>query len=184
MAKLEPVSFTAKNGKKVILRSPKEGEGAELLETVRRVLASSEHLLTEPEEFKYTEEQENDMIRTYLAHPDKIIIVPECEGKIVGMLDFTVGSRRRNSHTGDFGTSLLPEFHGHGIGEGMLRSLLGWARENPRVERVSLRVHSKNEPAIRLYQKVGFREEGRELRGVKLGDGRYDDVLIMACLVD
>ncbi len=85
---------------------------------------------------------------------------------------------------GDFGMSLLPEFRGIGIGKAMLMALLNWARANEKIEKVNLRVHSKNVSALQLYEKLGFREEGREVRGVKLAVGKYDDVICMSYFVD
>lgn len=183
MAKLNPFQFTAKNGKKITLRSPEVGEGSKLIETVLIIMQTSDHLLTQADEFKYTPEQEDEMIKNYLAHSDKLIIVPECESKIIGMMDFSVGGKRRNSHAGEMGMSLLPDFRGAGIGREMLNALLSWAKENPRVEKINLRVHAKNASAIRLYKKAGFEEEGREVKGAKLAEGIYDDVILMTCFV-
>jgi RimJ/RimL family protein N-acetyltransferase len=166
------------------LRSPHAGEGAAILKTVMKVLRSSDHLLTEADEFSYTVEQEDKLIQDHFDHPAKIMIVPECAGQIVGMLNFSVGGKRRISHMGDFGMSLLPEFRGIGIGKAMLMALLNWARANEKIEKVNLRVHSKNVSALQLYEKLGFREEGREVRGVKLAVGKYDDVICMSYFVD
>lgn len=183
MAIFEPIQFQAKNGKAVQLRSLRVGEGAVLLATVLEIMRTSQHLLTLPDEFTLSAEQEDEVIQKYWDHPDKIFIAAECEGRIVGILDFCIGSKRKISHTGDFGMSLLAEFRGTGIGFPMLREFLDWARKNPRIERVALRVHAKNTAALGLYRKLGFREEGRELRGVKLDDGSYDDVIVMAIFV-
>lgn len=76
--------------------------------------------------------------------------------------------------------SVHPDFRGDGIGFLMLEALIAWAQENPRIEILRLRVHSKNQNAIRLYEKFGFKEDGREVQGVKLAEGMYDDVICMA----
>ena len=183
MASLAPVKFRAKDGKEILLRSPVLGEGGKILKTMKRVISTSDHLLTQPEEFRFTEEQENELIRSYLDHPDKIIIAPEHQGEFVGMMDFRAGEKKRNSHVGDFGLSLLPEYRGIGLGSEILRIFLDWARANPRVEKVNLRVHALNTVAIASYLKAGFHEEGREIRGAKLGPDAYDDVLQMTCFV-
>jgi RimJ/RimL family protein N-acetyltransferase len=180
MAKLEPRTKTTAKGLKVTLRSPLPGEGEALLTTMREVIGRAAHLLTQLEEFTYTAEQEDQMIQKYLEHPDQIIIVPEVDGRIVGMLDFRAGSKKRDSHTGEFGVSLLPEFQGQGIGSFLMEALLEWLKTNPRIESARLRVFGANTPAIALYKKLGFVEEGREIRGVKFGSERYDDVVHMA----
>ena len=45
--------------------------------------------------------------------------------------------------------------------------------------RIELTVHANNEPAIALYKKVGFKEEGI-LRDMTLIDGNYIDSIMMA----
>lgn len=180
MAKLESKSYVSKNGTQVILTSPQVGQGEELLTVVKEIFTHSEYVLPYVDEFKVTVQQENEMIQTFLEHPDKLIITPMVDGKIVGMLDFSAGSRRKISHQGEFGMSLLPQFQGQGIGDMMLKALIAWASAHPRLEFLRLRVHAQNSLGIALYKKNGFVQEGLERRGVKLSDGRYDDVLSMA----
>ncbi|MBY0451563.1 MAG: GNAT family N-acetyltransferase, partial [Bdellovibrionaceae bacterium] len=78
------------------------------------------------------------------------------------------------------GVSALPEYHGLGLGRIMVENLLKWAATTPNVETVRLRVHEKNVGAHALYVKLGFTEEGREVRGVRFGPGQYDNVIAMA----
>jgi len=54
-----------------------------------------------------------------------------------------------------------PEKRGRGLGGEVLSALLGYAFGELGLHRVYLRVLAYNEPAIRLYQRRGFKEEGR-----------------------
>jgi RimJ/RimL family protein N-acetyltransferase len=181
MAILEPTIFKMKDGRQGILRSLEVSDAAEILSVARTVFEKcGQYTLTELHEFTYTVEQEEDIIRKYLEHPDKIMIAPEVDGLLVGMLNFSNGARKRNSHQGEFGVSALPEFHGLGLGRIMVENLLKWAATTPNVETVRLRVHEKNVGAHALYLKLGFIEEGREIRGVRLAPGMYDNVISMA----
>jgi RimJ/RimL family protein N-acetyltransferase len=47
------------------------------------------------------------------------------------------------------------------------------------IEKVSLEVFSINEPAKRLYHRMGFIEEGRKLREYRLSEDRYVDSILM-----
>lgn len=156
------------------------GEGAEILATVRKIMGESEHLLTTPEEFTYTAYEEERMIREHAAHENKLLITALVDGKIVGFLNFAAAPRKRASHQGEFGVSILEAHHGNRIGRAMIQSLIDWATVHPKVETLRLRVQSQNIGAIALYQKLGFVEEGREVRAIKLGPDRYDDILLMA----
>lgn len=181
MSKLEPFKFKMKDGREGVLRSLEKADAAEILAVARTVFAKcGQHTLTELDEFTYTVEQEEDIIQKYSQHPDQLMIAPEIEGRLVGLLNFSPGGRRRNSHQGEFGVSALPEFHGLGLGRIMVEALLKWAVSAPNIETVRLRVHAKNVGAYALYKKLGFIEEGRETRGVRFGHGDYDDVIAMA----
>jgi len=180
MAKLDEVLRKTRSGRIVSLCSPNTGDGAELLETVKTIMATSSHLLTTAEEFNVTVEREEQMIKDFLNHPNKVMIVPKVDGKIVGMMDFSGGHRSRIAHQGEFGMSVHPDFQGQGIGRLMLEELIRWTTAQPNIETIRLKVHSKNKNAIALYEAMNFRVEGREIRGVKLEDQSYDDVIGMA----
>ncbi len=66
-----------------------------------------------------------------------------------------------------------------GIGKAMLGHLIEWSRKTTSVEKIELHVRSSNKRAMSLYQKFGFKEEGRWKRRVKIKEGQYlDDVLM------
>ena len=180
MANLKPIPRKNKNGIEVTLCSPQPGQGAELLAAMKIVMNTSQHVLTSPDEFNYTVVQEEEMIQSYLNHPDKIMIIPMVNQKIVGLLDFSVGHRRRILHHGELHMSVISEFQGQGIGQLILDALIDWSSQHPSIEYLRLRVFAKNLPAIALYKKMGFIEEGREIKGVKFDDNSYDDVISMA----
>jgi RimJ/RimL family protein N-acetyltransferase len=180
MAKIQAETFLLKNAQKVLLCSPSAGDGASLVASVREIMERSEHLLTTAAEFAYTAEQEEELIANHAADPCKLLITPKMNGKILGILNFSPGNRLRNRHQGELGISLLPEAQGQGLGSRMFELLLEWAKGNPELECLRLRVHARNLGALALYRKFQFVEEGREILGVKLGPGKYDDVISMA----
>ena len=68
-----------------------------------------------------------------------------------------------------------------GYGTDALRALARWGFEELNVNRVWLRVYEDNARAIRSYEKVGFRAEGR-LRQDRFHRGRYFDTVVMGLL--
>ena len=56
---------------------------------------------------------------------------------------------------------VLREYQGAGIGTELVESLLGWAQEDG-IEKVWLTVERWNDPAIRLYETVGFETTDRQ----------------------
>jgi ribosomal-protein-alanine N-acetyltransferase len=59
--------------------------------------------------------------------------------------------------------AVLPEARRRGIATTLLRALLAWASVN-HAHHFSLEVRASNTPAIRLYERLGFRPEGRRPR--------------------
>jgi ribosomal-protein-alanine N-acetyltransferase len=70
---------------------------------------------------------------------------------------------------------------GQGYGKEATRLMVQHAFQTLNLNRVWLHVYEYNERAIHLYQKLGFRTEGR-LRQDNFRDGRYWDTLVMAVL--
>ena len=72
---------------------------------------------------------------------------------------------------------------GKGHGTEALKALVRWAFQELNLNRVFLRVFEDNTRAIRSYEKVGFRVEGR-LRQDRFHNGRYFDTIVMGLLRD
>lgn len=84
------------------------------------------------------------------------------------------------SHVFQLTIVVHPGHLGRGIGTALLEDLFSWARRDPRVQRIELRVRATNERAISLYRTFGFVEEGRFKERIALPDGTVVDDLAMA----
>jgi len=102
--------------------------------------------------------------------------------RVVGWCDVSPKRLAGFTHCGQLGMGVLAEYRGLGIGERLARAVLAKTRSIG-LERVELEVYASNLPAIGLYRKLGFQVEGTLRHGRKL-DGRYEDVVIMALLVE
>lgn len=123
-------------------------------------------------------------IRTVEDGEAWIALVAEEKGEILGMLEFKAHDLPRlTRHVGRFYISLRGNARGRGIGRALMEMMLDWARSNPRIEKVALSVLSSNIPAIRLYESLGFTEEGRRLNEFKIPGGGYADDVLMAIFV-
>jgi ribosomal protein S18 acetylase RimI-like enzyme len=76
------------------------------------------------------------------------------------------------------GLAVATRYQRLGVARRLVDAALVTARERE-ARKVLLHVLSTNEPALRLYRRAGFVEEGRLVRQFRL-DGRYVDDLIMA----
>jgi RimJ/RimL family protein N-acetyltransferase len=110
---------------------------------------------------------------------DIVTIVAEEDGKIMGHIETSVPQGEEICHTCEFGMTVLERYRNRGIGTRLLQSLLEWARLRE-LSIVELEVFSINAPAIALYARVGFIEDGRTQNGVRLRDGTYCDMIHMS----
>jgi RimJ/RimL family protein N-acetyltransferase len=74
-----------------------------------------------------------------------------------------------------------PHLYGRGLGTEMTRLVLGHAFDTVGLHRVELQVYAFNPRAQRVYEKCGFRVEGRR-REALLWDGERVDVVDMGIL--
>ena len=56
-----------------------------------------------------------------------------------------------------------PEYRGRGLNQKIIQVLMDWAKDND-LKEVRLTVYNENVPAIKAYEKVGFREHLNEMR--------------------
>lgn len=183
MSKIEPKSFELKDGTPAQLRSGTESDIEAFEAHVQAVLADGTGMTALPGEIDSCTEKRLAKIRKLTGHDDKLLIVAVVGSNLVGNLDFQAGKRKRLSHCGGFGVSVHPDWRGQGIGKAMLDTMIEWAISNPRIEKITLDVLGSNAPAIRLYEHLGFVEEGRKSKAIKFEDGSYDDDVQMSRFV-
>lgn len=121
-----------------------------------------------------------DQVRERVASPPPGMhrFVAEVDGRVVGSLGITVGTRRR-AHTASMGMMVLPDHWGQGIGSRLMEAAIDLADNYLNLVRIELEVTPDNERALALYRKYGFQEEGRRRKSAFRG-GEYIDTLVMA----
>ena len=97
---------------------------------------------------------------------------------VVGWCDIIPKSVPEFSHVGVLGIGIIPEYRGLGLGKKLIEKTIAHALLHNHVEKIELVVFDDNTPAISLYQKLGFFEEGKRLKVRKL-DGHYQNELLM-----
>lgn len=112
-----------------------------------------------------------------------IYLVAERAGVVVGHASLEPLSLAATSHVVRLTTAVHEGHQREGVGRALMNELLRWARSNPQVEKVELQVRSSNERAIALYRSLGFVEEGRKTRRLKIGPNVYLDDVYMALWV-
>jgi putative acetyltransferase len=110
-------------------------------------------------------------------------LVAERDGELLGHARLEPLGLAVTAHVVRLTIAVHEGHQGQGLGRALMDALLRWARSDPRVEKVELQVRATNDRAIALYRSLGFVEEGRKTRRLKLGPGAYVDDLYMALWV-
>lgn len=128
-------------------------------------------------------EEERAFLRQTASAPTSLYLIAEVAGEIAGTLTFSAGERPRLQHAGEFGMTALRKYWNIWIGSQMLAYLIEWVRQSGTIRKINLRVRVDNLPAIYLYEKYGFLQEGRLTREFSLR-GQFVDVYAMGLQLD
>lgn len=113
---------------------------------------------------------------------DRVFFGGYSDNRLVAAANFLQESAKKASHRGWLlGVYVTPEARGSGLSSALIDAVLDYARN--KVLQVHLGVGSYNNPAIRIYERAGFRITGTTPRSLLVGD-RYIDEHEMVCFFD
>lgn len=105
----------------------------------------------------------------FLMDPDK--------RRIVGHLELRGGRVPAEMHRATLGMGIERAYTAQGHGGRMIIAAADWARKSPRLSWIDLGVFENNEPARKLYRKMGFFECGIRTDAFHVDDGvRVTDI--------
>ena len=172
-------TYITKDNRKFIIRRPVENDAADIIAYSKILFASTDQVLTTLEEYAITVENEKIWISNFNQNPNALVLIAELNKQVVGLLFFVPNTKKKNSHAGEFGVSIHPDYQALGIGRRLIEELIEWAKENNTIEKVFLNVFHTNQNAIKLYKDLGFIQEGWHVKAIKQLNGEYVDVIQM-----
>lgn len=158
------------------MRAARAEDADATLAIVREAAEEARGIITRPEEIRSLAEQQVKLAEASLA--TEIFLVAEADGRVVGILGLHRGARAANRHTAEIGLTVAASHRGRGIGRLLMVAAETWARRMG-VAKLRLGVFSDNLAARRLYERLGYVEEGI-LRGQYLVAGAAKDEVLMA----
>jgi len=138
----------------VIIEKARPEDAGVLLAFLKQVGGETDNLSFGEEGVPFTEEAEADYLAQIEYSTDCLMLIAREAGKIVGNASLSRHPRRM-CHRGEISVSIAKAHWNRGIGSGLMRALISFAREN-QFEILELQVRSDNHSAIHLYEKFGF----------------------------
>lgn len=181
--KLEPSRFTLKTGEHITIREATKDDAANFISFLKDNLNTTPFIPLYPDEFKKTTEEVMEWLQSFNDNNYGIFLLAEFDGLIIGNINLDEHPREMLKHTGSIGMSVLEDWRNKGIGSVLLETLFAWAKSTNQLELLWLQVFGTNMSAIKLYQKMGFIETGRQAQFFKSRAGEYEDSVTMTKMV-
>lgn len=167
-----------KNGQICVLRQPLLDDAQNILDYLDAISSETDFITYGKGEIDCTLEEEQKFIQDHLEDANKMLIIAEIDGNIIGMTDFTGGKQKRIHHIGEFGITVLRKYWSLGIGSVLTETIVEWAKNSGIVRKINLKVRVDNKRAIKLYKKFGFVREGIISRQLLIDNNFYDAYLM------
>jgi ribosomal protein S18 acetylase RimI-like enzyme len=162
----------------VLLRSPEPADAGPTLEFVRQLCRESFRYLNHPPSFfeRMTVAAQAGFLESLAAHPRSFLIAAWLGDTVVGSTSLTVQAGSVSAHVGELGLGVLAAVRRLGLGRILTETLVAEAEERG-VPNLILRVRTFNDPAIRLYESVGFTRVGVLREFADLPEGLADEYI-------
>ena len=164
--------FTLKDGRKAVIRSPREEDIPEILDYLVVSAGETDFLTRYPDECRgYTPEFEKAFIDRVNASDNEAMLLCMVEGKMAGnsRIEWNTGIKTR--HRAGIGIALLRDYWNQGIGTKLFEEMIRIAKENEYILQLELDFIEGNSRARALYEKMGFRITGVKPNAIRLKDG-------------
>ena len=166
----------------MIIRTICEDDAEQFLSLRKQLDLETQFMLLEPGERNTPLEEQQAQIEILLREENQTIFVAEQDNRLVGYLEASGGTFKRNRHCAYLVIGILQAFTGQGIGTQLFQRLEEWAKQQ-HIHRLELTVMTHNSAGIALYKKQGFAIEGTKRHSLLI-NGQYVDEFYMSKLLD
>ena len=165
----------------VRIRQADTGDAAKLVDLARAVGSEPEGWLITDGDWRSTW-QERRYLRAIRSSPHAAVLVAEADGELVGRLSIARDPHPASEHVADLGLMVARSHRRRGIGLALMQSAEEWARRAG-VRKIELHVFPHNEPAIALYERLGYEREGFRRGHYRRGE-TFIDAILMAKAIE
>ncbi len=173
-------SVILKDGRTCVIRNTKSTDAYHVLTAFHTMHAQTDYLLTYPEENTMSVKDEVLYINQKEQSPRDLQLCALIDDKIVGLAGINaLGDRIKIKHRIELGICIEKDYWHLGIGTALMQACIKAARLAS-FQQMELEVVAMNKQAIALYEKMGFKEYGRNKRGFITKDGVDQELILMA----
>ena len=177
-------TVTLKDGRTCVIRNGEAQDAEGVLANFIATHGQTEFLSTYPDETTFTVEYEEAYLKKKKEAERDAALVAEVDGVITGTAGIDLISRSdKVKHRAHFGISVDKDWWGIGIGRALTEACIECAKAAGYLQ-MELGVIADNERAISLYRSVGFTEYGRNPKGFRTRDGRWQKDILMRLELD
>ncbi|MFT5228125.1 MAG: RimJ/RimL family protein N-acetyltransferase [Granulosicoccus sp.] len=173
---------TIKNNEVLLIRKAVAQDAEKMIAQLKMVGDETQFLSFSGEEFVATVEEEKKIIADHNDSDNQIMILGIIDDEIACVMNVMASHKSRLKHVGEFGLSVSKKHWNKGVGRAMINYTIDWAKENEILKKLNLQVNVTNVKAIKLYESLGFKHEGRQAMDIYL-NGEYLDGILMGMVL-
>jgi len=175
---IEPMKLKARDGRRIVLRSPEPEDAAADLRCMLQTAEETEFLLNSPEEIPTDVARHADKLEDVRDAEHTLLLLCLDGDEVVGRLHGFVKPGSKVRHRFRLGLCVRQAWWGQSLATAMLRTAARVAREMGCTQ-MELEVMAHNSRAIRLYEREGYRMAMVHPGAVRFADGRMTDEYLM-----
>lgn len=172
-------TFTSKSGDRVVTRCLNLTDTQIMLDFINEIGMEDIYVNVNPDDL-YTYDQEKKYIQDTINKIKKNLTI-QYLAFINSQLIGTAGVSRldkRRKHIGIFGITIAKKYRSDGIGVQLSEYTISQAKELLGVSKIILTSFQKNQPALNLYQKLGFVQYGSLEKSLLYKDKYETEILL------
>lgn len=118
-----------------------------------------------------------------IKNKKKVFLIAEHNSRIVGSAGVELGMWRK-SHIGEFGITIRQGYREIGLGKYLMGEIIKSAKKElkPRPKIIRLTVYINNKPAIKLYEKHGFKKVAKIPKQIQYKGKLIDEIIMLLYL--
>jgi RimJ/RimL family protein N-acetyltransferase len=174
-------TFSLKDGRWVILRTPKWEDLDDLLEMINSLVDEKADIVRAE---RVSRGDEIDWLASVLRRVEKdevFFLLAEIGAKVVGSSEIGRSRGGYDSHVGGIGIAIRNGFRDAGLGTEMMKTLIAQG-QSIGLKVLTLSAFATNKRAIHVYEKLGFVKTGMVPRKF-FREGQYIDEVVMTLVL-